>query len=86
MKYEISIIVKQIGNKFTTLIAFSLILTIVSFFYISCFNIVYPYIKIEWIKSSLFILFLMQVIKGAMIMIECMLRYSAIKMNSEKIF
>ena len=86
MKYEISIIVKEIGNKFTTLIAFSLILTIVSFFYISCFNIVYPYIKIEWIKSSLFILFLMQVINGAMTMIECMLRYSAIKLNSEKIF
>ena len=86
MKYEISIIVKEIGNKIATLIAFSLILTIVSFFYISCFNIVYPYIKIEWIKSSLFILFLMQVINGAMTMIECMLRYSAIKLNSEKIF
>ena len=86
MKYEISVVIKEIENKFKTLIILSLILTILCFIYISCFNSVYPYIKIEWIKSSLFILILMQIINFLLTLLECILRYSAIKCNSEKVF
>ena len=86
MKYEISLIVKDIQNKFTTIILISLVLTVVCFIYISCFNNVYPYIKKEWIKSSLFILILMQFINVARTLIECLLRYCAIKVNSERLF
>ena len=86
MKYEISLIIKDIENKFTTIIIISLLLTVICFVYISCFNNVYPYIKIEWIKSSLFILLLMQFINLLMTLIECILRYSAIRCNSEKVF
>ena len=86
MKYEISLIIKDIENKFTTIIIISLLLTVICFVYISCFNNVYPYIKIEWIKSSLFILFLMQIINLLMTLLECIFRYSAIRCNSEKVF
>ena len=86
MKYELSVIVKNIETKFKTIIIFSLCLTIICFVYISCFNNVYPYIKNEWIKSSIFILLLMQVINFLFTSLECILRYSAIKCNSEKIF
>jgi hypothetical protein len=86
MKYELSVIVKNIETKFKTIIIFSLCLTIICFVYISCFNNVYPYIKMEWIKSSIFILVLMQVINLLFTSLECILRYSAIKCNSEKIF
>ena len=86
MKYEISLIVKDIQNKFTTIIVISIVLTVVCFIYISCFNNVYPYIKNEWIKSSLFILILMQFINFARTLIECLLRYCAIKVNSERLF
>ena len=86
LKYEISVIIKGIKYKFTTIIIFSLALTVICFVYISCFNNVYPYIKMEWIKSSFFILFLMQIINFAMTLLECTLRYISIKCNSEKFF
>ena len=86
MKYEISLIVKDIRNNFTTIIIISLILTIICFVYISCFNNVYPYIKIEWIKSSFFILILMQILNFLLTLFGCIFRYIAIKCNSEKLF
>ena len=86
LKYEISMIIKDIQYKFNTIISFSLGLTVFCFVYISCLNNVYPNIKNEWIKSSLFILFLMQIINFSFTLIECSLRYISIKCNSEKIF
>ena len=86
LKYEISVIINGIKNKFATIIAFSLFLTVICFIYISCFNNVYPNIKGEWIISSLFILFLMQLINFALTLLECILRYISIKCNSEKLF
>ena len=86
MKYEISMMIKDMQNKFTTIIIISFVLTIICFVYISCFNNVYRYIKMEWINSSLFILILMQIINFLMTLIECSFRYIAIKCKSEKLF
>ena len=86
MKYELSMLIKDMQNKFTTIIIISLVLTVICFVYISCFNNVYRYIKKEWIKSSLFILILMQIINFLMTLIECSFRYIAIKCKSEKLF
>ena len=86
LKYEISVIIEGIKYKFATLITFSLVFTVICFIYISCFNNVYPNIKGEWIISSLFILFLMQLINFALTLLECILRYISIKCNSEKFF
>ena len=86
LQYELAIIVQEIRKKFNTIIIFSLILTVICFIYISCFNNVYPNIKGEWINSSLFILILMQIINLAFTFMECLFRYIAIKCNSEKIF
>ena len=86
LKKEIGGIVKNIEKRFIVLIIFSIILNIFGFIYISCFNIVYPYIKIEWLKSSIFILITMQFINFIITFIESCLRYLAIKCNSEKLF
>ena len=86
IKSEISTIVRDIKNRFIGMIVLSICLSIISFIYISCFNIVYPYIKIEWIKSSVFIIIFMIFFKFLCIFIECCLRYMAIKLNSEKLF
>ena len=86
MKYEISIIVTEIEKRFLFLIYFSIFLTIICYIYISCFNNVYPYIRKEWINSSLFILAFMQFINLAFTFIQCSLRYLSIKFKSEKIF
>ena len=86
IKSEISTIVIDIKNRFIGMIALSIFLSIISFIYISCFNIVYSYIKIEWIKSSVFILIFMIFFKFLCILLECCIRYMAIKCNSEKLF
>ena len=86
MKYEISVLVKDIEIKFRILIILCFLLSVVCFVYISCFNNVYPCIKMEWIKSSLFILALMQIINLFCTLLECIFRYLSIKCNSEKIF
>ena len=86
LKYDISNVTKDIEKRFYGLIISSVIVTIISFIYISCFNIVYPNTKIEWIKSSIFILIIMQIINFIFTFTETSIRYFAIKFNSEKIF
>ena len=86
IKYELSVLADNIGKKFTTLIIFCLILSIVCFVYICCFNIVYPYIRGEWIKSSVFILILMQIINLILTFAHCCIRFMGLRCNSVKIF
>ena len=86
IKYDISLITKDIEKRFKILIICSIITTILCFIYISCFNIVYPYTKIEWIKSSIFIILITQLINIILTFIECCIRYIAIKCNSDKLF
>ena len=86
MNYELSMLVKDIKERFIILVFLSIFLSIICFFYISCFNIVYPYIREEWIKSSIFILILMQFINLFLSFAHSSIRYLAIKCNSEKMF
>ena len=86
LKYDISIVMKQIKSRFISLIIISLIITIISFFYISCFNLVYPNSKREWLISSIFIIIMTQIINIIVIFIEGSIRFIAIKCNSEKFF
>ena len=86
LKYELSLLMNDIKNRFIGLIFLSIFLSIICFVYISCFNIVYPYIREEWIKSSIFVLLLMQFINFLLTFLHCSLRYIAIRYNSEKIF
>ena len=86
LKYDLALLVNDIQKRFLGLIFLSLFLSIICFVYISCFNIVYPYIRIEWIKSSIFILILMQIINFIISFLHCSFKYLAIYWNSEKIF
>ena len=86
LKYELILIFKTIKIRFISFFIFSLILSLVLIVYISCFNIVYPNIRIEWIKSSIFIFIVMQILNFILTFIECCLRYIAIYCNSEKLF
>ena len=86
IKYELSVLAQSMRERFIGLIIFSISLSVICFIYISCFNIVYPYIRTEWIKSSTFILVLMQVINFFFTLIEACIRFLAIKCNSKKMF
>ena len=86
LKYEISLILKDIQSRFTILIIINIFINIIGFIYISCFNNVYPNSKEEWIKSSLFIIFVTQLINLIITFSQSLIRYIAIKCNSEKFF
>jgi hypothetical protein len=86
MKYELSLLVKNIEKNFHILIFFSIFLSIICFVYISCFNIVYPNIREEWIKSSIFILVLMHILNFLITFLETGIRFLSIRVNSIKLF
>ena len=86
IKNEIAKILQEIKIRFTILIFLSIFLTIIIYIYISCFNNVYPYIKTEWIKSSLFIFIVAQFINFSILLIQSILRYISINCKNEKLF
>jgi len=77
---------KIIKIKFIILIALSIFITIFSFFYISCFNVVYPYIKREWIKSSIIIFLIMQISNLVSTLLGTCCRYLSTKRHNLKLF
>ena len=83
---ELTLVIENIEKRFIILIILSIIINIFGFIYISCFNIVYYYIKIEWIKSTIFIQICMEIIDVFFSFIETCLRFLSIKCNSEKLF
>ena len=52
----------DIKRRNISFIIFSGIIIIFSFIYLSCFNYVYKYSQIEWIKSSITIVIIMQIL------------------------
>ena len=85
MRIKVFITTNNIINNYWIFICISYVLTIFSWFYITCFNNVYPYLKIEWIKSSIFILILMQFISILICFLYAFFRVLSIKCKSEKI-
>ena len=86
LKYELSVLVDDLGKRFKGLIFMSIFLSIICFVYISCFNIVYPYIRGEWVKASIFIIVIMQIINFFISFLHSFLRHLSLKYNSEKMF
>jgi hypothetical protein len=86
IKYGVILIFQKIQKNYKLLFINIYIICIFSWFYLSCFNNVYPYIRKEWIKSSFFIFIIMQIFSIFIIIIETILRYLSFKIKSEKIF
>ena len=86
IKLALNQFLKNIKIKLGIFILISFVFTIFSFIYISCFNIVYPYIKNEWIKSSIIIFIFMQTIHVLSILIGTCFRYLSIKSNNLILF
>ena len=86
LKYGIIQIYKSVVNKIKIFIIFNYIIILFSWYYISCLNNVYPNIKNEWIKSSLFIIIIVQILPFIISLLETYIRYLSIKYESEKLF
>ena len=86
LKNRIYQILIKVLNKFIFFIIISFIITIFSIYYICCFNNIYPYIRYEWIKSSIFIIIIMQIFWLVTSLLETILRKISFILNSEKIY
>ena len=87
MKYQINLVMKQIKIRYNIFIIINSILSIFSWYYISCFNNIYPHMKIEWIKSSIFIIIIIiYILSIIIIIIETILRFISFELKSERMY
>jgi hypothetical protein len=86
MKCQINLVMKEIKIRYNIFILVTSIFSIFSWFYISCFNHIYPHIKIEWIKSSVTIIILIHILTILMVLIETLLRFVSFEIKSEKMY
>ena len=86
MKFQINLIMKEIKTRYNIFILAATIFSIFSWFYISCFNNIYPHVKIEWIKSSITIIILIHFLSFLLILVETLLRFVSFEIKSEKMY
>ena len=68
-------LVKEINRRCISFIVIVFILLIMFLYYLLCFNYVYPKSQIEWIKSSIAIIIIIQILSILRILFGAILRY-----------
>ena len=86
LKHEILRFIKEIHNRYLAFIVLVLVLLIISFYYLLCFNYVYPKTQIEWVKASLTIFVIMQILSVLKCLLQTCLRFLSFNCQSEKIY
>ena len=86
IKAKIHLTLKNILKRLIYFIIICFIITIFTLYYISCFNYIYPHMKLEWIKSSIFIIIITQIFSSLLILFESIIRYISFLLKSEKIY
>ena len=77
---------KKTRNNYIIFISISYVITLFSWYYIMCFNNVYPNTKYEWIKSSVVICIIMQLYDIIKCCLYSMLRLSGLNWKIERFF
>ena len=86
IRYEISITITNIKKRYYIFIFLCLFISIFSWYYVICFNTVYPGVKMEWIKSSISIIIIKQILSIIIILLEAILRSLSFHYKSEKLY
>ena len=86
IRYEISMIITSIKKRYYIFIFLCLLISIFSWYYVICFNTVYPGVKMEWIKSSITIIIIMQFLSIMLVFLEAILRSLSFHCKSEKLY
>ena len=86
LKYEMAQIIKNIKNRYNLFIAICFFVGIFVWYYVFCFNNIYPSMKKEWLITSIIIIFAMQFLSFLKILLETIIRFIAIKCKSERLF
>ena len=86
LKNEINRIVSDIKRRYIFFIILTFLITIFTWIHISCFNIVYPHLKWEWLLFSVIIILFMQIFSAFICLLDTLLRFLSYKCKSEKIY
>ena len=86
LKVEITKLTKGITTRYIAFVIFVIILFILLMFYLLCFNYVYPHTQGEWVKSSIFLIIIMQILSVVVAFLQAGLRFVGFALRSEKIF
>ena len=86
IKFKSCLFIQRMEKKYKLFIIISFFITMTSWYYIFCFNNVYPNTSANWIKSSLFIIVLIQLIYFLYIFFGSFMRFISFKCRSEWLF
>ena len=78
--------VNKIKISYISFTIFVFVMFGICLYYLICFNSIYPKIQIEWIKSSIFIFLIIQIISILQCLLEAILRFTSFYFKSERIF
>ena len=86
LRREITDFINNLKNKYFAFIILIFILLSAAFYYLLCFNYVYPKTQIEWIKCSVTIFIIMQILSILKCFLETSLRFLSFRCESEKLY
>ena len=86
LKRNIAMLINEIQKRYISFIIMVHAIFIVSLYYILCFNYVYPKTQMEWIKSSILIIIIMQLLSLLRCLYETSFRFLSFKCESEKLY
>ena len=86
IKYEINTLVRDIKIRYILFIIITFLITIFTWFHVSCFNMVYPHLKLEWLYFSIIIIIFMQLFSSFVCLIHSILRFFSFKCKSERLY
>ena len=86
LKETIISLLRSMQKRYLLFIIIVFVILIISFFYLLCFNYVYPKTQIEWVKSSITIMLIMQFLSILKVLLETVLRFLSFRFKSERIY
>ncbi len=86
LKEQIVSLINTLRISYLSFIIIVFFILLVSFYSLLCFNYVFRYTQIEWIKSSIVIMIIMQIISFLQCLLETILRFISFSCKSEKIY
>ena len=86
LKQYIVLFIKDLENRYISFIIMVFVILIFSFYYLVCFNRVYPKTQIEWLKSSIVIMIIIQIISVLKCLFEASIRTLSFRVKNERLY
>ena len=86
LKQYIVLFIKDLQNRYISFIIMVFVILIFSFYYLVCFNRVYPKTQFEWLKSSIVIMIIIQIISVLKCLFEASIRTLSFRVKNERLY